>query len=103
MPSRGSGLATAVASTTLSPMRTTTEPWACLANFPVSNARLLPPVSCTDTSCFILISFWAGGHAGAGLGGCTIDDQAPVVTWDLPGDAPSPLFSLNPAVLTVGR
>ena len=37
MPSRGSGLAVAVASTTFSPMRTTAEPWACLANFPVSN------------------------------------------------------------------
>ena len=53
MPSRGSGLATAVARTTFSPMRTTTEPWACLANFPVSNERLLPPVSSTDTSCFM--------------------------------------------------
>src|ERR1700722_325811 len=34
---------------------------------------------------FHFISFWAGGHAGAGLGGCTMDKQAPVVnlgfTW----------------------
>src|SRR5690349_18530236 len=97
MPSRGSGLATAVARTTLSPMRTTTEPWACLANFPVSKDRLLPPLNTTDTSCFIFGSFWAGGHAGAGLGDCTNSDQAPVVTLgNYLGDAPSPLFSFNP-------
>jgi len=70
MPSRGSGLATAVASTTLSPMRTTTEPWACLANFPVSNARLLPPVSCTDTSCFMF--YFPSGQEGT-----------PVPVWEL--------------------
>src|SRR6267154_6232740 len=50
MPSRGSGLATAVASTTFSPMRTTAEPWACLANFPVSNESFLPPARSTVIS-----------------------------------------------------
>src|SRR6266576_1131997 len=47
MPSRGSGFETAVASTTLSPMRTTPEPCACLASLPVSNLRFLPPESST--------------------------------------------------------
>ena len=49
MPSRGSGLAVAVASTTLSPMRTTAAPCACLASFPVSNESCLPPASSTVT------------------------------------------------------
>src|SRR5271156_393569 len=49
MPSRGSALAVAVASTTLSPWRTTAEPWACLANFPVSNESCLPPARSTVT------------------------------------------------------
>src|SRR5208282_2135449 len=49
MPSRGSGLAVAVASTTLSPKRTTAAPWACLASFPVSMESCFPPVSSTDT------------------------------------------------------
>src|SRR5271170_2218429 len=49
MPSRGSALAVAVASTTFSPMRTTAAPWACLANFPVSNESCFPPVRSTVT------------------------------------------------------
>src|SRR5580658_5796714 len=49
MPSRGSALAVAVASTTLSPMRTTAAPWACLANFPVSNESCFPPARSTIT------------------------------------------------------
>src|SRR5271156_292635 len=49
MPSRGSGLAVAVASTTLSPERTTAEPWACLASFPVSNESCFPPTRSTVT------------------------------------------------------
>src|SRR5712692_6779029 len=49
MPSRGSALAVAVASTTLSPSRTTAAPWACLANFPVSNEICLPPARSTVT------------------------------------------------------
>src|SRR3984893_7366207 len=49
MPSRGSALATAVARTTLSPRRTTAAPWACLANFPVSNESCLPPARSTVT------------------------------------------------------
>src|SRR5436305_15343002 len=57
MPSRGSGLATAVVSTTLSPMRITAEPWACLAIFPVSMEMDLPPASWTVVSCFMSSSF----------------------------------------------
>src|SRR5581483_3039869 len=49
MPSRGSGFAVAVARTTLSPRRTTTAPWACLANLPVSNDIVFPPASVTVT------------------------------------------------------
>src|SRR5258708_17617917 len=49
MPSRGSGLAVAVARTTLSPSRTTAAPPACLANFPVSNEICLPPARFTVT------------------------------------------------------
>src|SRR5271168_3979622 len=49
MPSRGSVFAVAVASTTLSPVRTTAAPWACLANFPVSNESCLPPARSTVT------------------------------------------------------
>src|SRR5437660_7946144 len=47
MPSRGSGLAVAVASTTLSWRRTTADPCACLANFPVSKVSCLPPARST--------------------------------------------------------
>src|SRR5579862_2711555 len=60
MPSRGSALAVAVASTTLSPMRTSADPWACLANFPVSKESCLPPARSTVTelgSGFIMFSF----------------------------------------------
>src|SRR5277367_4825351 len=53
MPSLGSGEATAVASTTLSPSVTNAAPEACLAMRPVSKTRRLPPVSSTATSCFI--------------------------------------------------
>src|SRR3982750_1108338 len=53
MPVRGSGLAHAVPSTTLSPIRTMQEPCACLAKWPVSNRRILPPASSTLASCFI--------------------------------------------------
>src|SRR5258708_18031258 len=49
MPSRGSGLAVAAARTTLSPILTTAEPPACLANFPVSNESCLPPARSTVT------------------------------------------------------
>src|SRR5580704_1448526 len=67
MPSRGSGLAVAVARTTVSPIRTTTDPWACLAHFPVSNESCLPPERSTATSCFMSNSFWAGGRRGPWL------------------------------------
>src|ERR1700690_3470147 len=49
MPVRGSGLAVAVASTVFSPRRTTHEPWACLASFPVSKDMVFPPVISTET------------------------------------------------------
>src|SRR5580692_7095863 len=58
MPSLGSGEATAVASTTLSPSVTNAAPEACLAMRPVSKTRRLPPVSSTATSCFIESSFY---------------------------------------------
>src|SRR5947209_5398529 len=35
-------------------MRTTTEPCACLASFPVSNESRLPPVNSIETSCFMV-------------------------------------------------
>src|SRR5512135_3607389 len=66
MPSRASGLATAVASTTFSPRRTTAAPWACFANFPVSKERFFPPVSSTETvvgSGFIDHPFVVGRHS----------------------------------------
>ena len=47
-------LAVAVAITTLSPMRTTVEPWACLASFPVSKEIRLPPARSIDISCFMI-------------------------------------------------
>src|SRR5437868_5312144 len=43
MPSRGSGLAQAVAKTTFSPLRTTAEPCACFAQLPVSKEIFFPP------------------------------------------------------------
>src|SRR4051812_45695143 len=57
MPSRGSGFEHAVVRTTLSPMRITTDPWACLANFPVSIDIDLPPANWTVVSCFMVSSF----------------------------------------------
>src|ERR1700690_2958935 len=73
MPSRGSALAVAVASTTVSPILTTAAPWACLANFPVSKERRFPPASSTDTStgCGFMVSFPYGqeGRASAVRGG----------------------------------
>src|SRR5579863_3771827 len=46
----------------------------------------------------VLFSFWAGGHAGAGLGGCTMQNRRSGASRDLGnylGDAPSPLFSFD--------
>src|SRR5437764_5593989 len=53
MPSRGSGEATAVARTTVSPVVTSAAPDACLAMRPVSKTSRLPPASSTATSCFV--------------------------------------------------
>src|SRR5580658_1631051 len=64
MPSLGSGEATAVASTTLSPSVTNAAPEACLAMRPVSKTRRLPPVSSTATSCFMESSFTFSIHLG---------------------------------------
>src|SRR6266852_3393856 len=84
MPSRGSGLAVAVARTTLSPMRTTTEPCACLASFPVSNEICLPPASSTETSCF-MIYFLLGRRTRACVErDCTDEGQEPVALWRSP-------------------
>src|SRR5580658_9211901 len=69
MPSRGSALAVAVASTTFSPSRTTAAPWACLANFPVSNEMCLPPAS--STVMLLASGFMIHSFAGwATQGGC---------------------------------
>src|ERR1700727_1119051 len=54
MPSFGSGEATAVASTALSPLVVKAAPDACLAIRPVSNLMCLPPASSIVTSCFLV-------------------------------------------------
>src|ERR1019366_10009930 len=70
----------AVASTTLSPSLTTAAPWACLANFPVSKDRRLPPASSTLTStgCGFMVPFPYGQEGGvsAPMGGST-DEPGP--------------------------
>src|ERR1700694_6085182 len=48
MPVRGSGLEVAAARTTFSPKRTTAEPPACLASFPVSIESCFPPAISTE-------------------------------------------------------
>src|ERR1700716_634500 len=48
MPVRGSGLEAAAARTTFSPKRTTAEPPACLASFPVSIESCFPPAISTE-------------------------------------------------------
>src|SRR5580704_16656402 len=53
MPSLGSGEATAVARTTVSPVLTRAAPEACLAMRPVSKTSRLPPASSTATSCLV--------------------------------------------------
>ncbi len=53
MPSLGSGDATAVDRTTVSPVVTSAAPEACLAMRPVSKTNRLPPASSTATSCFV--------------------------------------------------
>src|SRR5437868_14080436 len=79
MPSRGLGLATAVAKMTLSPIRTTVDPCACFASFPVSNESRLPPASSTEMSCFMVLSFCAGEHCRGD--GCA-DERVPVaILW----------------------
>src|SRR5215469_246051 len=96
MPSRGSGEATAVASTTVSPVETRAAPEACLAMRPVSKTSRLPPASSTATSVFVDIesSFhfslgklevgrpgWDGGRTprrfGAAAGGIAKGREGP--------------------------
>src|SRR5580658_2583546 len=64
MPSLGSGEATAVARTTVSPVVTSAAPDACLAMRPVSKTRRLPPASSTDTSCLDIESSFHFFHLG---------------------------------------
>src|SRR5215510_6341231 len=62
--SRGCAEPAAVTSTMLSPQRTTTEPAACLAHFPVSMMISLPPtmaVSRTNGIRVLFLSHVAGG------------------------------------------
>src|SRR5450759_736405 len=63
MPTRGSGLAVAVARTTFSPKRTTAAPWACLASFPVSIESCFPPASSTEI--FVASGFIGHPFVGA--------------------------------------
>src|SRR5271166_6105202 len=64
MPSLGSGEATAVARTTVSPVVTSAAPEACLAMRPVSKTRRLPPASSTVTSCLDIESSFRFVHLG---------------------------------------
>src|ERR1700733_8684364 len=79
MPSRGSGLAVAAARTTLSPKRTTADPPACLASFPVSKEIFLPPARSmviSVASGFIVVSFWiVHGRVRGREGGWKTDPQ----------------------------
>src|SRR5215813_13292138 len=64
--SRGWGDPDAVTSTMLSPQRTTTEPPACLAHFPVSTMISLPPTRAVSRTNGIRVL--DGGHvAGRGF------------------------------------
>ena len=62
MPSFGSGEATAVARTALSPLVVKAAPEACLASLPVSNLICLPPASSTVTSCFMIFLFFSSSR-----------------------------------------
>ena len=56
MPGRGSLLIVTLTITTVSPQRTTQEPFACSANFPVSTITFLPPISVSKiVACLLLI------------------------------------------------
>src|ERR1700732_4220395 len=84
MPTRGSGLAVAAARTTFSPKRTTAEPPACLASFPVSIESCFPPAISTEI--FVASGFidhpcvWAGGHARGH--GVRVDRRMPGGGWE---------------------
>src|ERR1019366_9520866 len=84
MPSRGSGLAVAVASTTFSPKRTTAAPWACLASFPVSMESCFPPASSTET--FVASGFighpFVGAKGQARGHGVRVDRRMPGGGWE---------------------
>src|SRR5580704_12274992 len=71
MPSLGSGDATAVDRTTVSPVVTSAAPEACLAMRPVSKTNRLPPDSSTATSCFVdIVSSFRFVHLGNLCGKC---------------------------------
>src|SRR5688500_1495905 len=72
MPSRGLAAWEAATSTTVSPERTTTEPWACFASLPVSNEIVRDPIwtsrFCRFTLCIGESRLLAGlGPRGSGF------------------------------------
>src|SRR5688572_6659267 len=72
MPSRGLAAWEAATSTTVSPERTTTEPWACFASLPVSNEIVRDPIRtsrfCRFTLCIGESRLMAGlGPRGSGF------------------------------------
>src|SRR5215831_11861819 len=90
--SRGWGDPAAVISTMLSPQRTTTEPPACLAHFPVSTMISLPPTRAVSRTNGIRVLY--GGHvAGRGF-----------VAWSLcPTARRSPRLALQRGTTLVER
>src|SRR5450631_953336 len=62
MPTRSPAARQAVTSTTESPMRTMTEPAACLASLPVSNLMILSPMA---TSRVVISSRGSQGSLGS--------------------------------------
>src|SRR5258708_23289933 len=85
MPMRGSGLAVAAARTTFSPKRTTAEPPACLASFPVSIERYFPPAISTEifvTSGFIDHHPLYGKEGHARGRGVRVDKRMPGGGWE---------------------
>src|SRR5581483_5478515 len=69
MPSFGSGEATAVARTALSPLVVKAAPEACLASLPVSNLMCLPPASSMVMSCFMMFPLFSLSIKSGRLGG----------------------------------
>src|ERR1700694_1470458 len=83
MPVRGSGLEVAAARTTFSPKRTTAEPPACLASFPVSIESCFPPAISTEifvASGFIDHPLY--GQKGMRGRGVRVDRRMPGGGWE---------------------